>query len=213
MSEEMPKPASSEEPQFTQEHLNSQEFQESELGVQYDKAEAIAPKANEHLDRAVQGQAERDRIDADRAEGIDTGPYPGNTMAGKMNGAKKSFEKTVDRAENTMPSREELTKFAKTIESGVIIDGTLYEAVEDEVVIDGKVYKKVVLGDHIAGKDHSKRMKQANSGNGHMRAPGEQKTNYDRTLDRGTSSLPKEITFDDAHKNDGRAVKPKEGTY
>ena len=181
MSEEMPKPASSEEPNFTQEHLNSQEFQESELSVQYDKAEAIARKANEHLDRAVQGQAERDRIDADRAKGIETGPYPNNTMAGKINGARNSFEKAVDRAENTMPSREELTKFAKTIESGVIIDGTLYEAVEDEVVIDGKVYKKVVLGDHIPAKDHSKRMKEANSGNGHQRVAGEQKSNYDKT--------------------------------
>lgn len=155
----MPQPASSEEQNFTQEHLNSQEFQESELSVQYDKAETNAHKANEFHDRAEHGQAERDRIDAERAEGTDTGPYPEHAKAHRIKAAENSYERAINTAEDTMPSREELTKFAKTIESGVIIDGTLYEAVEDEVVIDGKVYKKVVLGDHIPGKNLSNRIK------------------------------------------------------
>src|SRR5438874_1293959 len=73
---------------ITVQDMNTPEFQQSELGDRYDQAETFAYKANEALELADQGQADRDRIDAERASGVETGPYPEHAKANRIRDSK-----------------------------------------------------------------------------------------------------------------------------
>ena len=173
---------------LTHEDLNTDEFKKSELGVEFKKAEELAYKANAALDRANQIQAEihseiekshaiRDKMLADRAKGINTGKLPkaknlSRTSLNKISQVLNVFENIVEKADETMPSRQELEYFVGKSENCEVevIDGVMYETTTEERVIDGKVYKTVVIGERIgeskAGKlAREKKEKKAGSFN------------------------------------------------
>jgi hypothetical protein len=212
---------SDEGPTLTHADLSTTEFKKSELGAEFRRAERLAHKANNAYDRANQiqaeihseiekSQAERDKMLADRAKGIETGKLPkaknlSSTSIAKITKAFLVFENTLNKTEVAMPSRLELENFAEKKDNGVLIDGVTYASTIEEIVIDGKVYKKVVLGERIgeskAGKlAREKREKKAGSVTGKVsifdRTRESEKSNADRMLGRPWSRIPKEEKWD-----------------
>ena len=209
------------ENQLTHEDLNTLEFKQSELGAEFRGAERLAHKANDALDRAKQveaeihseiekSHAERDKMLADRAKGIETGRLRkaknlSSTSIAKITKAFLVFENTLNKTEVAMPSRLELENFAEKKDNGVLIDGVKYASTIEEIVIDGKVYKKVVLGERIGESKASKQKrekkeKKAGSVTGKAspfkRTRESEKSNYDRMLGRPWSRIPKEEKWD-----------------
>ena len=217
--------------QITHEDLSTKEFKQSGLGAQFREAEALARKANDALDRANQIQAEihseiekshaeRDKMLADRAKGIETGRLPkaknlSRTSLNKISKALNVFENIVEKADETMPSRQELEYFVGKSENCVVYDGVMYESRVEEVVIDGKVCRKVVLGERVgeskaSKQEREKKEKKAGSVTGKVspfeRTREDEKSNYDRTIGRPWRRVPKDIQWDDSNKNDGTSV-------
>lgn len=225
------------ENQITHEDLNTEVFQQSELGAQFRSAERLAHKANDALDRAKQveaeihseiekSHAERDKMLADRAKGIETGRLPkaknlNRTSLNKISQALNVFENIVEKADEAMPARQELEYFVGKSENCVEIGGVLYETRIEEEVIDGKVCRKVILGERIGESKASKQKREkkerkAGSTTGKVspfeRTREDEKSNYDRTIGRPWRPVPKEIQWDHGIINPGTSFEPTEDT-
>ena len=213
----------------TYEDLNTTEFKQSPFGVIFETAVETAYRANDSLDDAkqlqaevIKIQAERDKIGADRAKGINTGKLP--IIKGVKTRLAKtllSSEKLIEEADEIMPSRQLLSDFVGKKLSVEVIDGVAYEAIREEEIIDGKVRVVTKLRERIGEtsaekKAREKKERKAGSVTGKVsifdRTRESEKHNADRIMGRPWRPVPKEIQWDDANKNPGTSFEPSEDT-